>query len=188
MGKSEAVSSWLDSEGRTYWSPKSLRRSVFPHALRRFPADRGTLPDLICGRSKIPMPDSSPLPAPHAEVIPAWLQAHGHAQIVGWIGTFSLGIGFYSLSKMGKLPLFAVSRGWTCFSLWTTGVTLRWIAGVVEWHWRILLPLSALLELAGFLLFFYTVAGHRAGAGEPRRKRETWMLMVLASVFGFLTS
>jgi len=134
------------------------------------------------------MPDSSPLPAPHAEVIPAWLQAHGHAQIVGWIGTFSLGIGFYSLSKMGKLPLFAVSRGWTCFSLWTTGVTLRWIAGVVEWHWRILLPLSALLELAGFLLFFYTVAGHRAGAGEPRRKRETWMLMVLASVFGFLTS
>ena len=119
---------------------------------------------------------------------PAWLQAHGHAQIFGWIGTFILGIGFYSLSKMGKLPLFAVSRGWTCFSLWTTGVTLRWIAGVVEWHWRILLPFSALLELAGFLLFFYTVAGHRAGAGEPRRKRETWMLIVIASTFGFLTS
>src|SRR6185312_1816693 len=33
---------------------------------------------------------------------PAWLQAHGHAQIFGWIGTFILGIGFYSLSKMGQ--------------------------------------------------------------------------------------
>ena len=31
----------------------------------------------------------------------AWLQAHGHAQIFGWIGTFVIGIGYYSLSKMG---------------------------------------------------------------------------------------
>lgn len=119
---------------------------------------------------------------------PAWLQAHGHAQIFGWIGTFILGIGFYSLSKMGRLPSFAVSRGWTCFILWTVGVALRWTAGVVEWHWRILLALSGLLELAGFLLFFYTVAGHRASAGGPRPKRETWMFMVIASTFGFLTS
>ena len=28
-------------------------------------------------------------------VSPAWIQAHGHAQIFGWIGTFILGIGFY---------------------------------------------------------------------------------------------
>ena len=35
-----------------------------------------------------------------------------------------LGIGFYSLSKMGKLPVFAVSRGWTAFGLWTGGVLL----------------------------------------------------------------
>ena len=52
---------------------------------------------------------------------PAWLQAHGHAQIFGWLGTFILGIGFYSLSKMGKLPVFAISRGWTCYGLWTAG-------------------------------------------------------------------
>lgn len=45
-------------------------------------------------------------------LFPAWLQAHGHAQIFGWIGTFILGIGFYSLSKMGKLPPFAVWRAW----------------------------------------------------------------------------
>ena len=30
-------------------------------------------------------------------VPPAWIQAHGHAQIFGWIGSFILGIGFYSI-------------------------------------------------------------------------------------------
>src|ERR1700676_3505964 len=29
-------------------------------------------------------------------ISPAWLQAHGHAQVFGWIGSFILGIGFYS--------------------------------------------------------------------------------------------
>ncbi len=29
----------------------------------------------------------------------AWLQAHGHAQIFGWIGSFILGIGFYCFRR-----------------------------------------------------------------------------------------
>src|SRR5215470_11612737 len=32
----------------------------------------------------------------------AWIQAHGHAQIFGWIGTFILGIGYYSIPKLRK--------------------------------------------------------------------------------------
>jgi uncharacterized protein involved in response to NO len=118
----------------------------------------------------------------------AWLQAHGHAQIFGWIGTFILGIGFYSLSKMGRLQVFSISRAWTCFALWTTGAGTRWASGVLEWHWRILLPVSALLELSGFLVFFRTVSGHHPSVDRPQRKPEPWMLMVMASTFGFLTS
>src|SRR5208282_5120500 len=39
-------------------------------------------------------------------VLPTWIQAHGHAQIFGWIGTFILGIGFYSIPKLRRiLPL-----------------------------------------------------------------------------------
>src|SRR5215831_10059330 len=34
-----------------------------------------------------------------AAIAAPWLQAHGHAQIFGWIGTFILGIGFYSIPK-----------------------------------------------------------------------------------------
>jgi hypothetical protein len=47
-----------------------------------------------------------------AVLSPSWLQAHGHAQIFGWIGTFIIGIGYYSLSKMGRLmPLLPAGLG-----------------------------------------------------------------------------
>lgn len=117
---------------------------------------------------------------------PAWIQAHGHAQIYGWIGTFIIGIGFYSLSKMGQLPLFAVRRAWTSYAMWTAGVALRWGANVTEWHWRIALPVSAALELAGFLTFFGTASRHKPSPGAPRKSKEPWMLVVLAGTCGFL--
>ncbi|HEX5432375.1 MAG TPA: NnrS family protein, partial [Bryobacteraceae bacterium] len=119
-------------------------------------------------------------------VSPAWLQAHGHAQIFGWVGTFILGIGFFSLSRMGPVPGFVLRRGWTCLALWAPGVALRWIAGVSGWGWRFLLPLSSALEIAAFFLFFWTVSGHRA-SGKPE-KREPWMFVVIAATFGFLLS
>jgi hypothetical protein len=124
----------------------------------------------------------------------AWIQAHGHAQIFGWIGTFIIGIGYYSLSKMVRLMPAAVSRGWASWALWTCGITLRWLANVTEWNWRVLLPLSAALELGGFILFFVTVRGHRpkpaAGADRsgsaPRSGVDTWMKLVIASTICFL--
>jgi uncharacterized protein involved in response to NO len=39
-------------------------------------------------------------------VSPAWIQAHGHAQIFGWIGTFILGIGFYSIFAVNLFATF----------------------------------------------------------------------------------
>jgi uncharacterized protein involved in response to NO len=119
---------------------------------------------------------------------PAWIQAHGHAQIFGWIGTFIIGIGYYSLSKMGNLPAFAVRRAWCSWALWTTGVALRWSANVTSWQWRIALPVSALLELAGFLIFFLSVSRHKAdsAATKPKQPKPAWMLVVVASTCGFL--
>src|SRR5207253_11206644 len=48
-------------------------------------------------------------------VSPAWIQAHGHAQLFGWVGTFVLGIGFYSIPKLRKLKPFALWEGWVCW-------------------------------------------------------------------------
>ena len=122
-----------------------------------------------------------------AGLSPSWLQAHGHAQIFGWIGTFIIGIGYYSLSKMGRVMPFAASRGWVCWALWTGGITLRWVANVAEWYWRVLLPASAALQLAGFLIFFATVSRHQSRpASAPPAALETWMKLVMASTAGFL--
>src|SRR5215469_14612083 len=74
----------------------------------------------------------------------AWIQAHGHAQIFGWIGTFILGIGFYSIPKLRRLNSFGLSAVYTAWGLWTVGVSVRWLCTVYSWHWRTLLPLSAL--------------------------------------------
>jgi hypothetical protein len=126
-----------------------------------------------------------------AHLDPSWLQAHGHAQIFGWIGSFILGIGFYSLSKMNGARRFAVSRTWASWGLWTAGVLLRWATNLWEWQWRWMLPLSALLELAGFLIFVVTIRRHRTTKapipGEAPESR-TWMGAVIAGTLGFLLS
>lgn len=126
-----------------------------------------------------------------AHLDPAWIQAHGHAQIFGWIGTFILGIGFYSLSKMRGLARFAVTRSWASWALWTSGVGLRWATNLWQWQWRWMLPVSAVLELAGFLLFFITVRGHRSekNPGESGAAgSQVWIGIVVAGTLGFLLS
>jgi hypothetical protein len=120
-------------------------------------------------------------------VSPAWIQAHGHAQLFGWVGTFILGIGFYSIPKLRKLKPFALREGWLCLGLWVVGVTSRWFANVYPWHWRVLLPLSAALELLAFLIFFRAVASHRPATGTPK-PWEPWIFVVVAATMGLLTS
>ena len=116
-----------------------------------------------------------------------WIQAHGHAQIFGWIGTFILGIGFYSIPKLRRMNPLALWAAWTCWALWTSGITLRWLTGAYQWQWRVLLPLSAALELAAFLIFFSSVSGHRPqDSGKP--SLEKWVLVVLTASLGLLTT
>ena len=115
----------------------------------------------------------------------AWLQAHGQAQLFGWIGSFILGIGFYSLTKMQSGRLFPVRSGWTVWFLWTLGVSLRWLVGVTAWNWRVELPLSAVLQLAAFVLFYVSVRRHRPQAST---KPEVWMTIVVAAIVGFLVT
>jgi uncharacterized protein involved in response to NO len=117
-------------------------------------------------------------------VSPAWLQAHGHAQIFGWIGSFILGIGFHSIPKRrGDRPP-PTRAAWICWIGWTAGVAMRWAANIYPWHWRVWLPVSGALELAAFLIFFATVSRHRPeDAGQ--KKLEPWIWIVIAASSGF---
>ena len=120
-----------------------------------------------------------------ALISPAWLQAHGHAQVFGWVGSFILGIGFYSIPKQrgAKNPSFWAA--WLCWGMWTVGAALRWGATLYSWEWRILLPISALLELAAFLIFFRTVSQHRP-EDPGKDKLEPWVWVVISASIGLL--
>jgi uncharacterized protein involved in response to NO len=119
-------------------------------------------------------------------VSPAWIQAHGHAQIFGWIGSFILGIGFYSIPKLRRMNSLDLWVVWTAWALWTSGVSLRWLVGIYLWGWRVLLPGSAALELAAFLLFFRAVSSHRSDSGKSGV--EDWVLAVIAGSLGLLAT
>lgn len=120
-----------------------------------------------------------------AAISTAWIQAHGHAQIFGWIGTFIIGIGFYAIPKMRGQEIVPASRGWIAWALWITGVLLRWSAGVYQFYWRVALPVSGLLELGAFLIFLEAVRHHPPGERTPEGRMPVWVLSVLVGTAGF---
>ena len=120
-----------------------------------------------------------------ASISPAWLQAHGHAQVFGWIGSFILGIGFYSIPKLRGATRPAFGAAWGCWAMWTIGVAVRWTANVYGWQWRSLLPLSAVLEIAAFLIFFRAVSRHRPeDSGKDRL--DPWVWVVISASTGLM--
>lgn len=111
-----------------------------------------------------------------------WAEGHGHAQVFGWIGSFILGIGFYSQPSRSRvsfrLPL-------ACFLLWSIGVTLRWSANMYGWHWQTLLPLSAALEVIAVALFLVAARKHKLPAENGKKATmELWMSAVLLGTVG----
>jgi hypothetical protein len=115
----------------------------------------------------------------------AWMEGHGHAQMFGWIGSFILGIGFYSQPARDRS---AIRIQLTCFVLWTSGVAMRWVANIYAWHWRSLFPISAGFELIVVLLFLAAASRHKlpeSTQGKPPKLRmEPWMVSVLLGTAG----
>jgi hypothetical protein len=119
----------------------------------------------------------------------AWMEGHGHAQMFGWIGSFILGIGFYSQPAHGRsvtrLPL-------SCFILWASGVAMRWFANIYGWHWRALLPVSAGFELVAVILFLYAASYHKlptsTQGNRAKSPMEHWMVSVLIGTAGLASA
>ena len=122
-----------------------------------------------------------------ARISPAWVQAHGHAQVFGWIGTFLLGIGFYSIPKLQDRATLVIRAAWICWALWTVGVGLRWASTVYLWNWRVLVPAGGILEVAAFLIFFAIVSQHRP-KDSSQKALEPWVWVVMTATLGFLSS
>ncbi len=116
----------------------------------------------------------------------AWIQAHGHAQLFGWIGSFILGIGFYSIPNLRRVSAWSFWEGWLTWILWTAGVTLRWLTDVYLWQWKILLPLSAVFEVLAVVLFLaQSIQGHRM-QNKLKNGLEPWALLVVSGTVGLV--
>lgn len=120
----------------------------------------------------------------------AWIQAHGQAQVLGWVGSFILGISLYTLPKFRGRPLRKFGAVWVIWALWTAGVAWRWWVGIRPVEWRMGLVASALLELAAYaltqriLLFPPSVKRKNSGRRAPS-DLGSWLGVVGFGGLGF---
>lgn len=111
-----------------------------------------------------------------------WIQAHGQAQLMGWVGTFVLGISLYVLPKFRGRPLQRFGLAWLSGALWSLGVAWRWWVGVYEGAWRVGLIASTLLELAAYLLIQFIL--FRRSRGKSQTSKSKGMPRDLGSWLG----
>jgi uncharacterized protein involved in response to NO len=108
---------------------------------------------------------------------PALVQAHGHAQLVGWAGMFVMGVSLHFIPRLASVPL--THPRWVGAILWLTGtgLALRIVGQLVLAYGvgpvpldvlRWLVVASGILEGAGILLYLVLVIGSVRGTGDIR--------------------
>lgn len=110
-----------------------------------------------------------------------WVQAHGHAQLFGWVGSFMIGICLYAVPKFRGGAIRSLALGWLMFGLWTAATAAHWAAVLWLWHWRYVLPLTAAAQLLVALLLIWQATA----SGKSRGRTELWNVMVDAGLLGF---
>lgn len=97
----------------------------------------------------------------------AFIQIHGHAQLLGWLGLLIIGISLHFIPRLTHSPIRNPLILKRILVLLTTGLTLRILAGSVlpylqrgatgYYFTSTFVALSALFELAGILLYTFTL-------------------------------
>lgn len=102
----------------------------------------------------------------------AMVQAHGQAQLFGWVGLFVLGMGLYFLPRLRGTTLKGIGRGPWALGLLAGGIALRCLVQpLAGWAGtndllRALFLLSGLLAMAGMVVVVSMLA-----ATERKEKR-----------------
>lgn len=97
---------------------------------------------------------------------PVWIQAHGHLQLVGWVGLFIIGVSLFFMPRMAGTPIAHGGRVPAILWLIVSGLVLQTLArlgfgyGGAEWVGGILRAAAlagALLEWFGIVIYVATV-------------------------------
>jgi uncharacterized protein involved in response to NO len=111
-----------------------------------------------------------------AAISTAWIQAHGHAQFFGWVGTFIIGISLYTLPKFRGAACRSVPVAWVMWGMWSVGVGLRWLAGVQTVVHPSAFRIASALELSVAVLVMWQVTPSSA----RHRKGQAWEAPIFA--------
>jgi hypothetical protein len=115
----------------------------------------------------------------------AGTQAHGHAQIYGWVGMFIMGVAYFSMPKFMNARLGTVVPAWTAFGLMLTGIVLRAVAQPFAVHpaFGALVLASAVLELAAVMIFVADIGSLLA---RGKQSRPVYLRFVYTSLAALL--
>ncbi len=105
----------------------------------------------------------------------AFLQAHGHAQLFGWVGTFIIGISLYTLPKFRGSFVRSIPLGWAMLALWVGGVAARWVGEP---------RIAALAEPLCVLLLVWQCSGK----GKGRTGAGLWEYPIYSGFTGLLAA
>ncbi|MCF6154797.1 MAG: DUF1858 domain-containing protein [Candidatus Brocadia sp.] len=86
------------------------------------------------------------------------IQAHGHAQLFGWVGLCVMGFALYIVPRVKNAELKHRNLTNLCYGLIITGISLRTILQPMPFHAiRFLLPISAICEITSICLFAFII-------------------------------
>jgi uncharacterized protein involved in response to NO len=115
-----------------------------------------------------------------AAISTSWIQAHGHAQLFGWVGSFMIGISLHTVAKFRGTRIRSLAAGWTMCALWTAAVGVRWLAGVADWRDPFSMPVAAAIELTVALALLWQIS---APPATPR-PREAGIDLIFTGLAG----
>ncbi len=111
-------------------------------------------------------------------------QAHGHAQIFGWVGLFIMGVAYHVLPRLKATELRGRSLALASYWLVLTGIVLRMVGQPLAESPSFggIVVLSALAELLGVSFFLYVVLATLRG--NPA-SADFWDKYVVAGAIWF---
>lgn len=104
-------------------------------------------------------------------------QAHGHAQIFGWVGLLIMGIAFHAVPRFKMVPLRPLGAAKAAFGMMLGGVLLRAAVQPFATHPVLAgaLVLSAALETAAVAAFLFLIARVLRPSPGPREFYEKYI-------------
>ncbi len=88
----------------------------------------------------------------------ALIQAHGHAQIYGWVGLCIMGFAMYIVPRVKNTELRHRSLATVCYGFAVIGISIRTIVQPIPYSSiRFLVPISAILESISICMFAFII-------------------------------